>query len=78
MVSAEFLERLEQAGRELRGDERPFGGVQLVLSGDFFQLRCPPKSSIINSDVFFKLRRPCCVLPGNSRLPPHCCSRQWA
>ena len=41
MVSAELLERLEQAGRELRGDERPFGGVQLVLSGDFFQLRRP-------------------------------------
>ena len=42
MISAELLERLEQAGRELRSDERPFGGVQLVLSGDFFQLRWPP------------------------------------
>ena len=41
MISAELLERLEQAGRELRSDERPFGGVQLVLSGDFFQLRGP-------------------------------------
>ena len=39
MVSAELLERLEQAGRELRSSDRPFGGVQLVLSGDFFQLR---------------------------------------
>ncbi|KAK9836342.1 hypothetical protein WJX81_007050 [Elliptochloris bilobata] len=40
MISAELFERLEQAGRELRSNERPFGGVQLVLSGDFFQL--PP------------------------------------
>ena len=39
MVSAELFERLEQAGRELRGNNKPFGGLQLVLSGDFFQLR---------------------------------------
>ncbi len=39
MVSAEFLEQLEQSARQLRGSTAPFGGIQLVLSGDFFQLR---------------------------------------
>ncbi len=39
MVSAEFLEQLEQSARQLRGSKAPFGGIQLVLSGDFFQLR---------------------------------------
>lgn len=40
MVSGELFERLELAGREIRGSQAPFGGIQLVLSGDFFQLRC--------------------------------------
>ncbi len=43
MVSAEFLERLELSARQLRGSEAPFGGIQLVLSGDFFQLRAPAR-----------------------------------
>ena len=40
MLTAELFEKLEYIGRLVRGNEKPFGGIQLVLSGDFCQL--PP------------------------------------
>jgi ribonuclease HI len=40
MLHAELFEKLEFIARKVRQDERPFGGVQLILCGDFFQL--PP------------------------------------
>lgn len=36
------LDMVEQVTREVRGGDEPFGGLQVVLSGDFFQL--PPVS----------------------------------
>jgi len=40
MLSASFLESLDRLIRALRRSEMPFGGLQVVFSGDFFQL--PP------------------------------------
>lgn len=40
MLSGEFLEETDAVMRLARKDNRPFGGVQLILAGDFFQL--PP------------------------------------
>jgi ATP-dependent DNA helicase PIF1 len=40
MMPADLFEKLDAIGRKVRGVQRPFGGIQLVLSGDFFQL--PP------------------------------------
>ena len=40
MVDASLFDKLEALARMLRHDERPFGGIQLVITGDFFQL--PP------------------------------------
>lgn len=40
MVSTDFLQKLDAVGQALRKNERPFGGIQLVFSGDFLQL--PP------------------------------------
>lgn len=42
MVNAEFFDKLEAVARYIRKTERPFGGIQLILCGDFFQL--PPIS----------------------------------
>ena len=45
MVSAEMFEFLETTVRHIRGTDAPFGGLQLVLCGDFFQL--PPVSHTV-------------------------------
>lgn len=37
MISAELFHQLEHHARMIRGVQEPFGGVQLVLSGDYFQ-----------------------------------------
>ena len=35
MLDADLLEKLESIARDVREDQRPFGGIQLILSGDF-------------------------------------------
>ena len=42
MLSAQTLQLVDQLMRRLRNNPRPFGGVQVVFCGDFFQL--PPVS----------------------------------
>lgn len=40
MLSPNLFDKLEEIARIVRDDTRPFGGIQLVLSGDFLQLPC--------------------------------------
>ncbi|KAL6774453.1 hypothetical protein ACKKBG_A25060 [Auxenochlorella protothecoides x Auxenochlorella symbiontica] len=40
MLDAHLFTALEELARRLRGSQAPFGGIQLILSGDFHQL--PP------------------------------------
>jgi len=40
MVDGNFFKRLEHVAREIRNNDKPFGGIQLILTGDFLQL--PP------------------------------------
>ncbi|PJM75570.1 DEAD/DEAH box helicase [Bifidobacterium simiarum] len=50
MMHAWLFDMVDQVCRAVRHDDRPFGGLQVVLSGDFFQL--PPVSvSGRNNDV---------------------------
>eukprot|EP00698_Gefionella_okellyi_P010198 TRINITY_DN2633_c0_g1_i1.p1 TRINITY_DN2633_c0_g1~~TRINITY_DN2633_c0_g1_i1.p1 ORF type:complete len:371 (-),score=87.99 TRINITY_DN2633_c0_g1_i1:1466-2578(-) len=42
MLDAELFDNLDVIARAVRGNDVPFGGIQLVLCGDFFQL--PPVS----------------------------------
>ena len=46
MLSDELLEKLNEIGKRVRSDKKPFGGLQVVFSGDFLQLPC------IGSDNF--------------------------
>lgn len=38
MLNPELFDKLEVVARSIRRDSRPFGGIQLILTGDFFQL----------------------------------------
>lgn len=40
MVDSTYFDKLEAVARAVRKKEIPFGGIQLILSGDFLQL--PP------------------------------------
>ncbi|RDA91066.1 hypothetical protein CP533_3048 [Ophiocordyceps camponoti-saundersi (nom. inval.)] len=40
MVDGALFDKLSQIGRTMRNNGRPWGGIQLVITGDFFQL--PP------------------------------------
>ena len=46
MLSPTLFDKLEEIARLIRHNNNPFGGIQLILSGDFCQLPC------INSDNF--------------------------
>jgi ATP-dependent DNA helicase PIF1 len=43
MMSKKIFEILDEIGRLTRGNNRPFGGIQVILTGDFYQL--PPVGS---------------------------------
>lgn len=40
MVDGDLFDKLEELARRIRSNGRPFGGIKLVVTGDFFQL--PP------------------------------------
>jgi ATP-dependent DNA helicase PIF1 len=40
MLSLKLFDQLNDIGKAIRGNLKPFGGIQLIFSGDFFQL--PP------------------------------------
>jgi ATP-dependent DNA helicase PIF1 len=43
MLYGKLFDKLEYVARKIRNNLWPFGGIQLVLVGDFFQL--PPVNS---------------------------------
>lgn len=48
MIDGRFLTKLEYIARVVRKNDKPFGGIQLVFTGDFFQL--PPVSKSMQSN----------------------------
>lgn len=40
MISPELFDKIEEIFRIIRQDQRPFGGVQIIITGDFLQLPC--------------------------------------
>lgn len=45
MVDGDLFDKLSQIGRIIRNNGRPWGGIQLVITGDFFQLPPVPEAS---------------------------------
>jgi len=48
MMTAELLDKLNELAKLIRKNTKPFGGIQLVLVGDFYQL--PPIRKALESD----------------------------
>lgn len=52
MIPADLLEKLEIVAQRIRRSRAPFGGVQVILTGDFFQLPPVQKDDIATSFAF--------------------------
>ena len=52
MLDADLFEKLEFLCRHIRGNSHPFGGIQLILCGDFFQLPPVQGSYIFKSPLY--------------------------
>ena len=61
MLSIEMFEWLDNHMREARGDASPFGGVQLVLFGDFFQLPPVGQAALIFESAAWRALSPMVV-----------------
>ncbi len=53
MISGELWETLDYIGQEVRGIAKPFGGIQIVAVGDFYQLPPVKGKMLIDSDIGF-------------------------
>lgn len=59
MVDGEFFEKIEAVARHVRRNEKPFGGIQLILCGDFLQLPPVIKNASRGSDNPSESKRFC-------------------
>jgi ATP-dependent DNA helicase PIF1 len=67
------LDMVDQVARKVRDSDLPFGGIQVILCGDFFQL--PPvnrdremeSSFVVNSSVWYELQPVVCYLAEQHR-----------
>jgi ATP-dependent DNA helicase PIF1 len=49
MLSLKLFTTLNNIGKAIRGNQKPFGGIQLIFSGDFYQL--PPVGDYLEPDT---------------------------
>nr|XP_019000033.1 uncharacterized protein I203_07567 [Kwoniella mangroviensis CBS 8507]OCF63494.1 hypothetical protein I203_07567 [Kwoniella mangroviensis CBS 8507] len=54
MIDSKLFDKLEYIARKIRKDDRPFGGIQIILSGDFFQLPPVTKGHLNNCSFAFE------------------------
>lgn len=52
MVDGDLFDKLEQVARAVRNNGRPFGGIQIVVTGDFFQLPPVPERNSVAKFAF--------------------------
>ncbi len=53
MLHASRLDMVDKVLRRFKGNEAPFGGLQVILSGDFFQLPPINKNKNLDNDINF-------------------------
>ncbi len=50
MMTSELFDKLNEIGKKIRRNNKPFGGIQLLLVGDFYQL--PPVNKTNEATIF--------------------------
>lgn len=65
MLNPEVFELLDMIAKNIKENNKPFGGIQLVVFGDFLQL--PPVSTDKNERRFC-FESPCWIAAGLSSL----------
>ncbi len=70
MLEAAFFDKLEAVGRLVRDCNRPFGGLQIILCGDFLQVLAISFSMIIRhaNNTICKKASACCKRSRNAVL----------
>jgi ATP-dependent DNA helicase PIF1 len=56
MLNAEFFEKVDKIFRVIRGCDLPFGGVQIILCGDFYQLPPVEGAYLFESKTWYELK----------------------
>ena len=56
MIGAELFDKLDQVAKYIRKNNEPFGGIKLILSGDFLQLPPVKDKWIFLSNIWEKLQ----------------------
>ena len=54
MVDPQIFELMDHVLQQTRRDYRPFGGLQIILVGDFFQIPSPEHHNMNNKNALFK------------------------
>lgn len=73
MLHAHRLDLVDQICRIFRGNSAPFGGMQVIMCGDFFQLPPvsrkdePPAEFVVSSDSWKEMRLKICYLEEQHR-----------
>lgn len=54
MMTSELLEKLDSLAKRIRSSLLPFGGIQIILSGDFLQLPCIKEGGSSEAEFCFE------------------------
>ncbi len=61
MIEAGYFDKLEAVARHVRKSQQPFGGIQLILCGDFLQLPPVLKDQKITKKFCFQVVYHICI-----------------
>lgn len=56
MLGASYFEKVDLVFREIRGVNKPFGGIQMIISGDFFQLPPVQDKYLFETSVWYQMK----------------------
>ena len=68
MMTCELFEKLDYIAKNIRKNDKPFGGIQIILTGDFLQLPCVKSSQFcFESEIWGKTIKNTIYLTENMR-----------